>query len=143
MVKGAEDDSWDAYKLAIGLNEDTALSQIRVPVEGELAIIMRRLKAEAKQAIDPEDATALFRLQPEAFSDGSVDLWQLQRYLGSLKRRLRLASAGKVATDPSGRDIERVMVSVQKQRDAFLKKNHPEILEQVLHAEELTLARAT
>ena len=142
VVKDAEDEAWDAYKLAIGLDENTALSNITVPVEGELKVILRRFAAEAEQAVDPDDAAGLFRLMPKSLTKDGVDLWQLQRYLSSLKRRSRLARKGEVATDPHGRDVGRLITAVQKQRDAFLKKNHPKILNQAIDAELQTTQRA-
>ena len=162
VIKAEEDVAWNVYKSAIGLNKDTALSDIKIPVEGELRAIMRQFGAEAKQAVDPDDASGLFRLQPKAFKDvtkttlnpvtgrtsaevipAEVDLWQLQIYLGSLKSRQRLARSGKTATDPQGRDIDRMVDAVQTQRDDFLKANHPDILDMVIDAEARTSQRAT
>lgn len=161
VIKDEEDLLWNTYKSDIGLDPDTALSNIKIPVEGELEVIMRRFAASAKEAVDPDDASGLFRLQPNAFkpkttttmnpvtgrtntvtTPAEVDLWQLQRYLGSLKRRQRLAGRNEVATDPHGRDIGELIGVVQRQRDKFLKKGYKEIGDLILDAEAKTTQRA-
>ncbi len=109
QLKNAENAAWDDFRTAIGHNPDTALSDVKIPVDGELEQIIARLQAEAKEAIDPaiasgkgaltpkkirpaeelspEDA-ALFDelgINPEGLSDGLVDLNQLQVHLSSLQ----------------------------------------------------------
>jgi hypothetical protein len=143
VVKDEEDLLWEGYKKAIGLNPDTALSDITVPVDGSLRRQLSRLAASAEQAIDPEDAAAMWRLLPESLTKDGVDLWQLQRYIGSLKRRLRLQNRNKVATDPTGHDIRNQITAAQKQRDKFLRENYPELADDILEAEALTEMRAT
>jgi hypothetical protein len=160
IVKAEEDVAWNAWKGSIGLDPDTSLSSIKVPIKGGLERQMRVFAAEAKHAIDPEDAAGKFRLMPNAFkpkkeqvlnlttgrvstksTPAEVDLWQLQTYIGSLKRRLRL-KYGKTALDPTGRDINRQLDAAIKQRDEFLKANHPELVRPLANAEQLTAIRA-
>ena len=169
-VKNVEDDAWDDARAAYGHNPDTALSDVKIPIDNELETIVARLQAEATEAIDPatragkkalvpkklrpaDEADAAARaaddelaealgVNPEGLTPGEIDLHQLQVHLSGLRRRLRLAKKGEVATDPQGRDIARIEDSLVAQRNAHLKETNPELLELIEEAETLTAKRA-
>ena len=141
-LKSSEDKAWNDARVAMGHNPDTALSQVEIPISDDLARTLKQLQAEAKRAIDPAITSGKKALVPKGLKKGSVDLNQLQVHLSSLRRRLRLAKKGEVATDPQGRDIARVKDELVAKRNAYLKETNPELLQLIEEAENLTAKRA-
>jgi len=142
VLKRSEDDAWNLAREQMGFNPDTALSDIKVPIDGDLAVTLRRLQRESIEAIDPATATGKAALIPEGLTGDSVDLNQMQVHLSSLRRRRRLSQKGEVATDPQGRDIGRIERELVAKRNAFLKETNPELLKAIEEAEGLTAIRA-
>lgn len=137
-----EDVAWNEARQLMGYNPDTALSDVKIPIDGGLAGTLRRIQVEASEAIDPTVASGKTALVPEGLTQGDIDLNQLQVHLGQLKRRLRLARQGEVITDPQGRDISRVVNDLQLARDNYLREANPALLEKLRDAEALTARRA-
>lgn len=165
ILKDQEDEAWVTTREAYGHNPDTALSEVKIPVAGELETTLKRLQAEARQAIDASTAsgkTALIpeklrpssdkqsvfteilpdQFSPQAIKENTVDLHQLQVHLSALRRRKRLARKNEVITDPAGRDINRVIAELENARATYLKQTNPELLVAIENAEGLTRTRA-
>ena len=141
--KATEDDAWNVVRQQMGVNPDTALSEVKVPITGDLAISLKRLQREAAEAIDPATAAGKTVLVPEGLTGDAVDLNQLQVHLSSLRRRQRLSKKGEVATDPQGRDIGRIERQLVNRRNEFLKETNPTLLQAIEDAEGLTAIRAS
>lgn len=142
VVKRAEDDAWARARELMGTDPNTALSNVKIPISGQLAATLRRLTAEAGEAIDPAIAAGKNALLPDRLQADNVDLNQLQVHLSGLRRRRRINARGQVATDPQGRDIQRVESALVEQRNAYLRQHKPELLAELENAERLTATRA-
>lgn len=161
-VNAVEDMKWNAVRDAYNYNPDTALSDVKITVDGELEQLIRRLRTEAKEALDPAMASgkeqlAGQRLLPDAdeISDAdaqmllfasedihTLDLHQVQELLSFLRKRERIARTGEVATDPQGRDIIRLRSALERQRNSYLQDENPELLNMIQDAEATTRSRA-
>jgi len=167
-VKKFEDSAWDGVRRGYGFDPETQLSSYKVPVSGELQTQLRRFQAAAHEALDPATESGkrqlIFKkLLPDAGAELSpddrallqgfdvlvapegpvrADLHQVQVLLSSLRKRERIALQGKVATDPSGRDISVMRDALVTQRNDYLKATDPELLAEIEAAEALTATRA-
>lgn len=165
VYKANEDALWADVRLAYGYNEDTALSQVRIPVAGQLERQIRIFRAEASEALDPaitsgkrqlagnrllpdvdeltpEDAELLRTFGVDFEETHTIDLHQTQVLLSFLRKRERIALEGVVATDPAGSDIIRMKTALQEYRNAYLMENDPELLMKIQEAENATAFRA-
>lgn len=142
IIKGAEDEAWEGVREVMGLNPDTALSNVKIPVSDDLTITLRRLQAESAAAIDPTISAGKSALVPKGLQGDQLDLNQLQVHLSSLRRRRRISGRAEVATDPQGRDIRRIESELVNQRNTYLRQDNPELLAQLEDAERLTAIRA-
>lgn len=159
VVKDEEQRLWEIYKDSIGFDEETFISDHRVPVSGEIKVALNEFAARQRAAIDPSDATGLSALQPEGLMPqtdwvlnqvtgrrtgrtrpASADLWQLELYLRSLKRRARTQRGTEISTDPAGYDIETMIEAITKETEGYLREIDPsgKVLQQIVDARNTT-----
>lgn len=134
--KTIEADAYEAAQVRYELNPETGLSDIKIPISGEVKKTFRALSAEAKEALFAEQAAGKSILTPKSIGEATeIDLHQMEEAIRFLRRRKRLDVRGAVAGTPAGRDVDRVLQSLIRQRSKFLAKSRPDVLDAIEQAE--------
>lgn len=141
--KTIEADAYEAAQVRYGLNPETGLSDIKIPISGEVKKTFRALSAEAKESLFAEQAAGKSILTPKSITEATeIDLHQMEEAIRFLRRRKRLDVRGAVAGTPAGRDVDRVLQSMVRQRSEFLAKSRPDVLDAIEQAEFASAERA-
>ena len=153
--------AWQQARDMYGFDDVTQLSNVKVPVTGDLERTITRFRTQASEALDAASASgkrelANERLLPDApklskedeellrafdvlepTENHTLDLHQIQELLKALRKRERIAYQGLVAADPDAADISNLESALKIQRNRYLAETNPELLAQLELAEGL------
>lgn len=144
-LKAAETQAYSDAQALYGFDEATGLSNIKIPVKpgGDVSKTFNSLSNEAKEALFAEQAAGKAILTPdEILGAKELDLHQMEEAIRFLRRRQRIDARNAVAASPQGRDVNRALQALIRQRSEFLAENNPAVLEAIEAAEFVSAQRA-
>ena len=152
-LKGLETEAYERAQELYGLNPDTGLSDIKIPIRtsnaadalsgNDVTKTFNALSNEAKEALFAEQAAGKAILTPDTITNAKdLDLHQMEEAIRFLRRRQRIDARNAVAASPQGRDVNRALNALVRRRSEFLSESHPEILEAIESAEFVSAQRA-
>lgn len=164
QILDLENEAWARTRRLAGEDPDTFTSNVQIPRSESLNRVISQLSAEARRSLTGSAASSkstlisrLLKKEEDGISiidvngdplltirpnEEPLDILQINAALHDLRRQYRVAAKGLSTESPQLRDVQRLIDSLTKTRNDWLKENFPELLSETLSAEQITRARS-